>query len=103
MSIVASLLTQTSSVDHWPARLMTRKPDTGMPRPDTITIWLAPPEPPSEGGLCTIGVTALRVARTEYGRFHSNSPLAVETPTRLSCVIVITCRAPPSSATIGDP
>src|SRR6185436_17299171 len=54
MSIVTSLLTHTSSVDHWPDLLNTRKPVTGMPRPDTITIWL-----------WMIGVTALRVARTE--------------------------------------
>ena len=53
MSIVASLLTHTSSDVHWPALFDHAEADHRHAEADTITIWL-----------CTIGVTALRVART---------------------------------------
>ena len=60
--------------------------------PDTITVS------PN-----TIGVTALRVARTENGRRQSSSPVSAATPIRFSWVSVMICRTPASSATMGDP
>ena len=64
-----------------------------MPLPWPVTMIVSPKR---------IGVVELLVDRVTHGRCQSSAPVATSTPTTFFCVIVTSCRVPPSSVMIGD-